>query len=112
MEKPRSQAAWTEERSLGHTQGGVRPGSYLNARGIAINAMFFQVFSHGDDKFLSRAWLIDPGETQINAATTVEEKAQKQEWNGEYYAAFGDAESRSWEDARKYGYIAAGVGPW
>jgi hypothetical protein len=85
---------------------------YLNARGIAINAMFFQVFSHGDDKFLSRAWLIDPGETQINAATTVEEKAQKQEWNGEYYAAFGDAESRSWEDARKYGYIAAGGGPW
>ena len=85
---------------------------YLNARGIAINAMFFQVFSHGDDKFLSRAWLIDPGETQINAATTVEEKAQKQEWNGEYYAAFGDAESRSWEDARKYGYISAGGGPW
>lgn len=43
---------------------------------------------------------------------TLEEKAQKQEWNGEYYAAFGDAESRSWEDARKYGYIAAGGGPW
>ena len=85
---------------------------YLNAKGIAINALFFQVFLHGTEKFLSRAWLIDPGETQLNAATTIEENGKKQEWNGEYYASFGDAESRSWEDARKYGFISAGGGVW
>ncbi len=84
---------------------------YLNARGIAINAMFFQVFGHGEDKFLSRAWLIDPSETQMNATITVE-KGKKLDWNGEYYVAFGDAESRSWEDARRYGYISAGGGVW
>lgn len=85
---------------------------YLNARGIAINAMFFQVFSNGAEQFLSRAWLIDPSETQMNATTTVKEKEEKQQWNGEYYAAFGDAESRNWEDARNYGYISAGGGVW
>jgi hypothetical protein len=26
------------------------------------------VFQHGDEQFLSRAWLIDPSETQTNAA--------------------------------------------
>ena len=41
---------------------------YLNARDIAINAVFFQVFQNGDDQLLSRAWLIDPGETQANVA--------------------------------------------
>lgn len=85
---------------------------YLNARDIAINAMFFQVFSHGDEQFLSRAWLIDPGETQINATTATRGDGKKLDWNGEYYVAFGDAESRSWEDARKYGYISAGGGVW
>ena len=85
---------------------------YLNDRGVAINAMFFQVFSNGTEQFLSRAWLIDPGQTQINAATTGETKKKKQDWNGEYYAAFGDSESRDWEDARTYGYISAGGGVW
>ena len=33
---------------------------YLNERDIAINAVFFQVFQHGDEQLLSRAWLIRP----------------------------------------------------
>ncbi len=33
-------------------------------------------------------------------------------WNGEYYAAFGDEESRNWFEAIKYGFISAGGGPW
>ena len=35
--------------------------SYLNSRNIAINAIFFQVFQHGDQQLLSRAWYIDSG---------------------------------------------------
>lgn len=85
---------------------------YLNARGIAINAMFFQVFSHGADKLLSRAWLIDPGETQVNATAIPKTKGEKEPWNGEYYVSFGDTSSRSWEDATKYGFISAGGGSW
>lgn len=62
---------------------------YLNARDIAINAIFFQVLQHGDEKLLSRAWLIDPGETQVNAASTGKTKGEREPWNGEYYVSFG-----------------------
>lgn len=79
---------------------------YLNARNIAINVVFFQVFQHNGTKLLSRAWLIDPGETQTNAATG----GEKDPWNGEYYVSFGG--DCSWEEARKYGFISAGGGTW
>lgn len=85
---------------------------YLNARDIAINAVFFQVFQHGEEQLLSRAWLIDPGETQANVASTSKGKGEKEPWNGEYYVSFGDMSWRSWEDARQYGYISAGGGSW
>lgn len=85
---------------------------YLNARDIAINAVFFQVFQHGDEQLLSRAWLIDPGETQANVAMTTKATGEKEPWNGEYYVSFGDMNSRSWEDARQYGFISAGGGSW
>lgn len=86
--------------------------NYLNAKDIAINALFFQVFQHGDDKLLSRAWLIDPGETQANATTATKSHGPKEPWNGEFYVSFGDMNSRSWEDARKFGFISAGGGTW
>jgi hypothetical protein len=85
---------------------------YLNARDIAINAVFFQVFQHGEEQLLSRAWLIDPGETQANVAVTTKAKGEKEPWNGEYYVSFGDMNSRSWEDARRFGFISAGGGSW
>ncbi len=83
---------------------------YLNERDIAINVLFFQVFQHGSDQLLSRAWLIDPGETQANVAVTAEATSDKKEpWNGEFYVSYG---GRSWEDARMYGFISAGGGTW
>jgi hypothetical protein len=87
---------------------------YLNARDIAINAVFFQVFQHGDGQLLSRAWLIDPGETQANVASTSTSKGkgEKEPWNGEFYVSFGDASARSWEDARQYGFVSGGGGSW
>jgi len=86
---------------------------YLNDHDIAINVLFFQVFQHGPDQLLSRAWLIDPGETQANvAATNTKKKSEKEPWNGEYYVSFGTGDSRAWEDARKYGFISAGGGSW
>jgi Endonuclease NucS C-terminal domain len=85
---------------------------YLNARDIAINVVFFQVFQHGQEQLLSRAWLIDPGETQANVATTSKVKAEKEPWNGEYYVSFGTGEARTWEDARKFGFVSAGGGSW
>lgn len=86
--------------------------SYLNGRDIAINAVFFQVFQHGEEQLLSRAWLIDPGETQANVASTTKAKGETEPWNGEYYVSYGPTASRSWEDARHYGFISAGGGSW
>ena len=86
--------------------------AYLSARDIAINALFFQVVQHGAAQLLSRAWLLDPGETQVNVASTTTGPGEREPWNGEYYVSFGDPRFRSWADARDYGFISAGGGRW
>jgi Endonuclease NucS len=83
---------------------------YLNARDIAINVLYFQVFQHGSEQLLSRAWLIDPGETQANAANTPTRSKVKEPWNGEFYVSFGG--DCTWSDARAHGFISAGGGNW
>ncbi|WP_270735002.1 nuclease [Leclercia adecarboxylata] len=87
---------------------------YLSKNGISINVLFFKVFQHGNEQFLSRAWLIDPSETQTNAAqaTAGTSANAKEPWNGEFYVSFGDPQSRVWEEARRYGFISAGGGSW
>jgi len=83
---------------------------YLGERDIAINVLFFQVFKHGDQRFLSRAWLLDPGQVQVSAASKT--RGEKEPWNGEYYGSFGHSDQRDWEEARRYGFFAAGGGAW
>jgi len=83
--------------------------SFLAARDIAVNAVFFEVFSNGTDQFLVRRWFVDPAEIQSAQAST---STSKEPWNGEFYVSFGDDGQRSWEDARKYGFISAGGGQW
>ena len=76
--------------------------------GVAINAVFFRFFRDGENEYLSRAWLTDPG--QVDAR--VEEKRDKGQWNGEFYVSFGHGDTRDWGDAQKYGFISAGGGSW
>jgi hypothetical protein len=83
---------------------------YLSMRGIAINIVQFQVFSHANEQFLSRVWLLDTTESQVNSESSPSEA--KEPWNGEYYANFGHGDSRSWLEAVKYGFISAGGGSW
>ena len=85
--------------------------NYLNDRGLAINVLFFQVFDHGESQLLSRAWLIDPGEVQVHAASTGR-RGEKEPWNGEYYVSFGEGPLRSWDEAVRYGFISGGGGTW
>lgn len=84
--------------------------TYLNNRDIAINVLFFQVFSNGTEQFISRTWFLDPIETQTAASTT--KKQISEPWNGEFYCSFGHSVSRSWADAMKYGFISGGGGAW
>jgi hypothetical protein len=84
--------------------------NYLNAMNVAINIIFFQAFQDGDNQYLSRAWLIDPVETELLATTA--HAGEKGEWNGEYYVSFGHSGDRDWSEAVKYGFISAGGGAW
>lgn len=85
--------------------------TYLNDKGLAINVLFFQVFNHGDQQLLSRAWLIDPGEVQAHAANATT-RGDKEPWNGEFYVSFGADQTRIWEEAVRYGFISGGGGTW
>lgn len=88
--------------------------SYLNKRDIAINVLCFQVFDLGEQQLLSRAWLLDPVHTQVSATATPKSRGSRESepWNGEFYASFGEGPARSWEEARKCGFISAGGGAW
>jgi len=84
--------------------------SYLSERDIPINVLCFQTFTQGDEQLLSRAWLLDPGQTQTSAAT--KSAGPKEPWNGEFYLSYGADEARSWKDAIKFGFVSAGGGQW
>lgn len=84
--------------------------AYLNDRSVAINVLFFQVFAHGDEKIISRTWLLDPIETQSAASKT--RTGDSEPWNGEFYCSYGHGNSRSWDEARRYGFICGGGGAW
>lgn len=84
--------------------------NYLNGRDVPINVVFFQVFETEETQLLSRTWLIDPGETQINAAASG--RTEHEPWNGEFYVSFGHGQTRNWEEARQYGFVCGGGGTW
>lgn len=83
--------------------------SYLSDMNIPINVLFFKVFKDGDNTYISRTWMIDPGETQEKASSNT---GSKEPWNGEFYVSFGHSDERDWEEARKYGFISGGGGSW
>ena len=74
---------------------------------VDINILFFHIFQCGSERLISRAWFEEDLEETAPA-----EVSNKGPWNGEYYVSFGDDEGRKWDDARKYGFISAGGGPW
>ena len=84
---------------------------YLSERDIAINVLCFQVFQLGDQQLISRAWLLDPAEAPQPTATS-KPGAPSEPWNGEFYCSFGHGPSRSWPEARQYGFICGGGGSW
>jgi Endonuclease NucS len=69
---------------------------YLNDRAIPINVLFFQVFQHGTEQLLSRAWLIEPTggamEDAYAGAGSAEGK-KKRQWDEASY--FAELQSKS-----------------
>jgi len=77
--------------------------------GVPINVVFFRFFIDGENRYLTRTWLVDPNivEQQTKKSRT------REAWNQrDFYISFGASEHRSWKDAIKYGFISAGQGDW
>ncbi len=77
--------------------------------GVDLNVVLFRTFRDENRLYLTRAWLNDPAVLPSEATSTI---VSKGEWNGEFYASFGEGPHRMWSDARKYGFISAGGGEW
>ena len=76
--------------------------------GVDINAVLFRVFQDEGREYLTRAWLSEP--TALD--DTPPRRVAKGEWNGEFYVSFGVGPHRRWPDAKRYGFVSAGGGPW
>ena len=69
----------------------------------------FRAFEDGDRRYITRTWLNDPYDIPAQSSSA---RRKKGEWNGEHYVSFGEGESRTWRDAKKYGYVSGGGGEW
>ena len=86
--------------------------NYLSDSDIPINIVFFKILNINGSKILSRAWLVDPADTDEKASYNKINDKSSVPWNGEYYVSFGEGKSRNWNDAMKYEFISGGGKPW
>lgn len=81
--------------------------------GVPINAVFFKYFRIGSSEYLTRTWLIDPAEAEIQSANASTSKKVHGVWNqNDFFVNVGESSHRKWEDCREYGFIAAGQSKW
>jgi len=88
--------------------------TYLATRyGVPVNVAFFSYFVDDGRSYLARTWLLSDVQVAAPAAKRQEGRS-KEPWNGQdWYVSFGDESgSRSWTDARRYGFVSAGGGEW
>ncbi|GAB3849277.1 hypothetical protein GCM10028800_18780 [Nesterenkonia populi] len=85
--------------------------TFLREFGVPVNAVFFSYFEDGERRYLGRSWLASGG--QPTTARAASKRSKQAEWNGrDWFVTFGDDSTRSWEDARRYGFVSAGGGEW
>ncbi|MCP4605310.1 MAG: hypothetical protein GY847_33125 [Proteobacteria bacterium] len=81
---------------------------------VPINAVFFRFFKDGETEYLARSWLIDPSEVEEKSSRS-KSQSKSEEWNGRDFVVNIDVDNNgvsSWQDAVKYGFVAAGGGVW
>lgn len=112
-----------EELNTGHTltvvASEVDPATariveYLARFDVPLNVLFFRYYIDQDREYLARTWLVS--DTRGVSATGSKKKSggKRETWNGQdWYVSFGeDSKIRSWDDARKFGFVSAGGGVW
>ena len=72
---------------------------------VAINTAFFNVFEAEDQQWLTTDMLLDQEEVEERS-----ERKVRAPWSGYYFVNAGIGEHRSWEDMRRFGFVAAGGG--
>ena len=72
---------------------------------VDINAALFQTFVDSGRRYIVRAWL---GENVRLSHDDEDKTGSDVEWNGEYFVNVGEGEHRSWDDARRFGFVSAG----
>lgn len=75
--------------------------------GVGINTAFFNVFEADGQEWLTTDFLLDQSEVEER-----QERKVRPPWSGYYFVNAGLCEKRSWEDYKKYGFVAAGGGPF
>ncbi|MCS4173853.1 endonuclease NucS domain-containing protein [Salinibacter ruber] len=86
---------------------------YLSSSyGVPINAVFFRHFRDNGEEYLARSWLTDPKNVEVSEESQPR-RGKKEPWNEQdFYVSFGVGEHRTWEDARRYGFVSGGQGRW
>lgn len=86
---------------------------YLNVtHRLPINVVFFRYYADGEREYLARSWLLDAAEVEVKVGATTATSRTTGPWNGQdWYVSFGEY-GRSWQDARRYGFVSAGGGEW
>ena len=84
---------------------------YLASYDLPVNVVFFRYFTDGEREYVARTWLIEQAQ---EAGPKTPGARTKEGWNGkDWYISFGDeANGRSWDDARTFGFVSAGGGDW
>jgi hypothetical protein len=74
--------------------------------------VFFSYLEDDGRQYLTRTWLARPDEDAPSGGAPGT-KSKRAEWNGlDWFVAFGDDSTRSWEDGRRYAFVSAGGGRW
>ncbi|UQU62514.1 endonuclease NucS [Couchioplanes caeruleus] len=86
--------------------------AYLAGYQVPINVALFRYFNDGGRAYLARTWLLP--DTAGSDTAAPRRSGAKEPWNGQdWYVTFGEESGiRSWDDARRYGFVSAGGGEW
>ena len=81
---------------------------YLSATyDVPVNAIFFRYFQDDDHEYIARNYLIEAKQQPVQKSRG--SGGTREAWNGkDWYVSY----DRSWEDARRLGFVSAGGGDW
>jgi hypothetical protein len=85
--------------------------TYLAGYQVPINVAIFRYFVDAERAYLARTWLLPE---VMTSEPGTHPRSTREPWNGQdWYVAFGEESgTRSWDDARRYGFVSAGGGEW